>query len=125
MSLWRTLPTSLVAILLACAAASAQLVPAPAGKQWAPTFATEFNTGQSDLTGWTYDIGNGTDGWGNQEVQSYSNSTNNVSVSGGSLHLTAIGTQSGSNTSYTSGRIRTTNLFSQAYGLFEIRAKLP
>src|SRR5690349_10243539 len=116
MSLWRTIFPPLVAVLLPCAAASAQLVPAPSGKQWSPTFGAEFNAGQSDLTGWTYDTGNN-NGWGNNEVENYTSSTNNVSVSGGALHLTAIGTQSGSNTSYTSGRIRTTNLFSQAYGL--------
>src|SRR3712207_102522 len=104
MSCWRTIFTSLAALLLPCGAATAQTIPAPVGKVWSPTFAAEFNTGQSDLNGWTYDIGNGTDGWGNQEVQNYTNSTSNVSVSGGVLHLTAIGTGSGSNTSYSSGR---------------------
>ena len=113
------------AVLFAPSPARAQSVPAPVGKQWNPTFAAEFNAGQSDLNGWSYDIGTGQDGWGNFESQSYTNSTSNVSVSGGALHLTAIGTGSGSNTTYTSGRIRTTNLFSQAYGLFEFRAKLP
>ena len=103
----------------------AQTVPAPVGKLWNPTWSAEFNVGQSDLTGWTYDIGFGQNGWGNDESQEYTNSTNNVSVSGGALHLTAIGTTTNGTTSYTSGRIRTTNIFSQAYGLFEIRAKLP
>lgn len=114
-----------VAVVLAPAVADAQTIPPDAGKQWVPTFAAEFDVGQSDLAGWTYDLGNGQDGWGNQEVQNYTNSPSNVSVSGGALHITAIGTGSSPNTSYTSGRIRTTNLFSQAYGLFEFRARLP
>lgn len=105
--------------------AAAQSVPAPTGKQWNASWSDEFNVGASDLGGWTYDIGTGTDGWGNGESQSYTNSASNVSVAGGALHLTAIGTTSAGQTNYTSGRIRTTNLFTQAYGLFEFRAKLP
>lgn len=111
-------------LMVTAAVARAQTIPPGQGKQWVPTFADEFNVGQSDLAGWTYDLGNGQDGWGNQEVENYTSSTNNVSVSNGVLHITAIGTGS-SNTTYTSGRIRTTNLFSQAYGLFEFSAKLP
>jgi beta-glucanase (GH16 family) len=105
--------------------AVAQSVPAPAGKLWNPTWSDEFNVGASDLTGWVYDLGTGQDGWGNGESQSYTNSTNNVSVSGGVLRITAIGTTSGGNTNYTSGRIRTTNIFNQKNGLFEFRARLP
>lgn len=88
---------------------------------WQQTFAAEFNTGQSDLNGWTYELGNN-GGWGNNELQSYTSSTSNVSVSDGALRITAIKDASGN---YTSGRITTNNLFSQAYGLFEFRAKLP
>lgn len=119
------LALTVVAALLAAPVAIGQTIPAGAGMQWTPTWASEFNTGQSDLAGWTYDLGNGNEGWGNWEVQNYTNQPANVSVSGGALRITAIGTQSGGNTTYTSGRIRTTNVFSQAYGLFEFRAKLP
>jgi beta-glucanase (GH16 family) len=122
---WMSLMPAAVLTAIVVAAAGAQTVPAPAGKLWNPTWSDEFNAGASDLSGWVYDIGTGQDGWGNGESQSYTNSTNNVSVSGGALRITAIGTQSGANTNYTSARIRTTNIFNQAYGLFEIRAKLP
>jgi beta-glucanase (GH16 family) len=100
--------------------AMGQAVSAPAGMTWVSTYSDQFNAGASDLNGWTYDLGNN-DGWGNEELESYTNSTNNVSVSGGSLNITAI--DSGGN--YTSGRIQTSSLFSQTYGLFEFRAKLP
>lgn len=109
--------------------ALAILVPSGAMAQavsgsWSQTWGAEFNGGQADLSGWTYDLGNGgpsLPGWGNNELQNYTSSTANVSVSGGSLHITAIA----NNNSFTSGRIRTSELFSQTYGLFEVRAKLP
>lgn len=112
---------ALVCLVLVSRAGSAQAV---AGS-WAQTWSAEFNNGQSDLSGWTYDLGNGDPGlpgWGNNELEYYTNSTNNVSVSGSSLHINAISDGAGN---YTSGRIRTPDLFSQAYGLFEFRAKLP
>ena len=104
--------------------AAAQSLPSTAtGQQWISTWSDEFNTGTTDLSGWTYDLGGG--GWGNQEKETYTNSSQNVSVSGGALHITAIATGTGSLQTYTSGRIRTTNLFSQTYGLMEFRAKFP
>src|SRR4051794_10238301 len=109
--------------------APAQVVAPGSGKQWAATWTDEFNVGQSDLSGWTYDLGGG--GWGNSELEVYTNSTNNVHVTNdaaaaiSSLRIDAIATGSGASQSYTSGRIKTTNLFSQTYGLFEFRARLP
>ena len=112
------------------ASAHAQSIPTAAGQQWVSTWSDEFNNGASDLNGFTYDLGNGAGGWGNNEKENYTNSTQNVSVSTdgttgiGALHLDAIATGSGANQSFTSGRIRTPSLFSQAYGLIEFRAKL-
>lgn len=116
----KTTQILVLSLLLPCFA-SAQSV---AGS-WSQTWADEFNGGQSDLSNWTYDLGNGgpsLPGWGNNELENYTDSTDNVSVSNGSLHITAI---SDGNGNYTSGRIRTPDLFSQTYGLFEFRAKLP
>ena len=63
-----------------------------------------------DATKWTYDLGNNS-GWGNQELQTYTNNPANVSLDGnGNLVLTAL--KNGA--SYTSARIKTQNLFSQA-----------
>ena len=90
---------------------------------WTQTYSADFNTGPTDLAGWVYETGGG--GWGNNEKEVYTTSTSNVSVSGGNLHLTAVATGSGANQTYTSGRIKTAGLFSQAYGLFEFRAKMP
>lgn len=100
-------------------AAHGQAVAAPSGMEWVNTYSDQFNNGNSDLSGWTYDLGGG--GWGNEEQEVYTNSTNNVSVSGGALNITAIDTAG----TYTSGRIQTSGSFDQTYGLFEFRAKLP
>ncbi|MGB1242766.1 MAG: glycoside hydrolase family 16 protein [Chitinophagales bacterium] len=68
---------------------------------------------------WAFELGRGTDGWGNQELQSYTSSSENVSLDGdGNLAITA---RSG----FTSGRIKTEGLFEQTYGRFEARMKLP
>jgi beta-glucanase (GH16 family) len=99
--------------------ARAQAVPG----QWQRTWSAEFNAGASDLVGWSYDLGGG--GWGNNEREVYTASSQNAYVAGGALHIAAIATGSGAGQTYTSARIKSNAIFSQAYGLFEFRAKLP
>ena len=88
-------------------------------------WADEFNTaGAPDATKWGYDIGTGSGGWGNNELQYYTNRTDNVEVSGGTLKIIAKKeTYSGS--AYTSARLLSQNKFSFKYGKVETRAKLP
>ncbi len=102
---------------------AAPAVAAPSGLQWNSTFSDSFSNASS-LSGWTYDLGNN-NGWGNGESETYTNSSNNVNVSGGNLNIQAIGTPTASGTYYTSGRITTQSLFSQTYGLFQFSAQLP
>ena len=94
-------------------------------ESWELTWSDEFLGTAGDLpdaTKWTYDLGNGTNGWGNSELESYTNSTNNVALDGaGNLVITAIK----NGTSYSSARIKTQGLFSQAYGKIEARIKTP
>ena len=55
--------------------------------------AEEFDVeGTLDPTLWTYDIGRGPndDGWGNQELQYYTDRTENVKVENGFLIISAI-----------------------------------
>ena len=80
-----------------------------------------------DSEKWTYDIGVGPngDGWGNNELQYYTDRTENVSLDGqGNLVITAREQVFGGS-AFTSGRIKTKGLFSQAYGRFEARIKTP
>jgi beta-glucanase (GH16 family) len=94
-------------------------------RNWQLVWSDEFegDAGQlPDPTKWAFDIGTGEDGWGNLELQSYTNNPANVSLDGqGNLVITAR--QSGN--SFTSGRIKTQGLFSQQYGRFEARLKTP
>lgn len=53
-------------------------------------WSDEFNTdGAPDPANWTYDLGTGDNGWGNAELQSYTNLPENVLVEGGNLKITA------------------------------------
>ncbi len=83
-------------------------------------WSDEFNTdGAPDSTKWGYDLGAG--GWGNSETQTYTNSANNVIVTGGNLKITAK--KEGS--SYTSARLKSEGKYEFTYGKIEFRAKLP
>ncbi|WP_299520420.1 glycoside hydrolase family 16 protein [Winogradskyella sp.] len=89
----------------------------------------EFNVdGAPNPSMWTYDIGDGSDqgipGWGNEELQYYTDRPENVVVENGMLVITAR-EESFENSSYTSARITTQNLFEQQYGRFEARIRLP
>lgn len=80
-----------------------------------------------DASKWTYDIGvgPGNDGWGNSELQYYTNRPENVSLDGaGNLAITAR-RESYAGRAFTSARINTKGVFSQAYGRFEARIKMP
>lgn len=74
-----------------------------------------------DSTKWTYDLGTGIDGWGNQELQNYTKDSTNVALDSlGNLVITARNTGG-----FTSARVTTKGLFSKQYGRFEARIKTP
>ncbi|TBN04027.1 glycoside hydrolase family 16 protein [Hyunsoonleella flava] len=73
---------------------------------------------------WTYDIGRGDNGWGNNELQYYTDRPENVIVEDGMLKITAI-KEDFEGAGYTSARLLTQGLFEQKYGRFETRMKLP
>lgn len=85
---------------------------------WSDEFEVD---GAPNSENWTYDLGtNG--GWGNGELQSYTNNSENVVVENGMLKITAIADGNGG---YTSARIKTEGLKEYTYGKIECRAKLP
>lgn len=85
----------------------------------------EFDVnGAPDATLWNFDIGTGVDGWGNNELQYYTDRPENVTVQNGFLVITAK-EESFETSSYTSARINTRNLFETQYGRFEARIQLP
>lgn len=90
-------------------------------------FADEFDVdGAPNSETWDYDIGNGPngDGWGNQELQYYTDRPENVIVRNGVLIITAR-EESFEGSGYTSARLLTKDLFEQQYGRFEARIQLP
>ena len=88
-------------------------------------FADEFDVdGAPNPEFWSFDIGTGQNGWGNNELQFYTDRPENVVVQNGYLIITAR-QEMFQGSSYTSARIKTENLFSKKYGRFEARMKLP
>ena len=88
-------------------------------------WSEEFNTdGAPDYTKWGYDIGKGDWGWGNNELEYYTNRRENSIVQGGVLKVTAM-KEDYNGSGYTSARLITKNKFAFTYGKVEIRAKLP
>ena len=81
-------------------------------------------SGSPSATNWAYDLGTGNNGWGNGEVQYYTNRTDNVTVADGILKITAKKENyEGSN--YTSARIKSQGLYDFKYGRVDVKAKLP
>lgn len=87
-------------------------------------WSDEFNyNGLPDSTKWSYDVGG--NGWGNKELEYYTNAdTNNAVVRNGYLCITARQQKMGNN-SYTSARLVTKGKGDWLYGRIEVRAKLP
>lgn len=94
---------------------------------WTLVWADEFDGAALDPSKWEAQLGDGCPslcGWGNQELQRYTADPENVSVSDGTLKITARQTVAGDDTTYTSARLRTLGRGDWTYGRFEIRAKL-
>lgn len=88
-------------------------------------WSDEFNTdGAPNLAKWGYDLGAGSGGWGNSELEYYTNRSDNVIIQGGVLKIKAI-KENYSGSAYTSARMLSKGLFSFKYGRVEISAKLP
>ena len=86
------------------------------------TWADEFDGEAINPANWTYDLGSGNGGWGNNELQSYSNSSNNSFVGDGKLFIVAE--KVGEN-AYASARLKSLGLKEFQYGRIDVRAMLP
>ena len=82
-------------------------------------WSDEFDGTALNSANWTPETGGG--GWGNNEQQTYTSNSENLSVGGGSLLIQA----KKSGTSWTSARIKSQEKRSFQYGKIEFRAKLP
>jgi len=76
--------------LLSCGSATS-VQPPPSATGYTLVWSDEFSgtDGSSpDATKWTYDTGGS--GWGNSELECYTNLTQNVQVNGGNLVITSM-----------------------------------
>jgi hypothetical protein len=104
-------------------AVSPAAVPAPPSG-WSTVFSDDFNgsAGSGPSGSWEYDTGAGSS-FGTGEIETMTNSANNVHLDGnGNLDITALG----SGSSWTSGRIQTTtaNVGAPAGGELEVTASI-
>lgn len=114
-----------VLLLAGCKKNAVQTLP---DRSWSLVWSDEFDgtAGSApDAANWAFDIGTGNGGWGNSELQYYTNRPENISLDGaGNLVITAR-QELYSGSGFTSARINTKGLFSQAYGRIEARIKTP
>ena len=97
--------------------------PTPVG--WRLVWNDEFNQPDGsapDAARWSHDTGGG--GWGNHELEYYTTSTGNARIEDGKLVIEAR-KEEFSNRHYTSARLLTAKSFSQSFGRFEARIKVP
>jgi beta-glucanase (GH16 family) len=114
-------------VLLSAIIAFLQVIPVQA-QEWRLVWSDEFDGDSLDLTKWSFQYGTGTSeglvGWGNNELQYYTDREANIFVADGKLHIVAR-QEAYMNRNYTSARIRSIHNGDWKYGRFEIRAKLP
>ena len=84
----------------------------------------EFDGDAIDTEKWTFEIGTGASGWGNNEWQYYTDRSENAYIKDGILHIRA-NKESFEGASYTSARMITKGKFSFTYGTIEARIALP
>jgi len=90
-----------------------------------PSWSDEFDyEGLPATAKWGYDTGTGTNGWGNNELQYYTNSLSNAKVADGKLTITAKKESMGGR-NYTSSRLISKGKGDFLYGRIEVKAKLP
>src|ERR1039457_2249753 len=90
---------------------------------WSDEFA-QADGSSPDPTKWGFDIGNGSGGWGNNQLEYDTSRTNNARIVGGQLVIEAAQESYGGK-SYTSARMLTKGNASWAYGRMEARIKIP
>ena len=98
--------------------------PDSGGGGWTLVWNDEFNGPDINLNNWTYDLGVGDNGWGNAELQNYTDRSENARIENGALIIEARNERYRAQ-EYTSARLKTEGLHSFTYGRIEARMKLP
>lgn len=117
-------------IATSCGSSQTKVTPPPPPPSYQLTWSDEFtstNGSLPDSSKWVMETGGA--GWGNNELETYTNRTQNAHVQDGNLMIIAAKeTYTGSDgitRQYTSARLKTAGLFDQKYGRFEARIQIP
>jgi beta-glucanase (GH16 family) len=118
-------------IVFLISTASAQTTsPLSSRPGWTLIWSDEFNApdvSSVDPSKWVRESGG--NGWGNQELESYTTRPENAFQQGGNLVIKVLQEKftgaDGVTRDYTSARLKTLGKFSQKYGRFEARIKIP
>jgi len=89
---------------------------------WTLIWHDEFDGAEIDRQNWTYDLGG--NGWGNGEMQYYTDRPENARIENGWLVIEARQEKYGGSY-YTSARLKSQGLQEFQYGRFEARLKVP
>ena len=103
---------------LALCIAFLSVLVAATNADWNLVWADNFDW--FDDSKWSFEYGNS--GWGNNELENYTDSQDNCFIQDANLVIQALSNDDGS---YTSTRIKTNGKFDTTYGKFEMRARLP
>jgi beta-glucanase (GH16 family) len=93
------------------------------GSAWALSWGDEFAGAagaRPDPARWSYDLG--ASGWGNAELQEYTDSPSNAALDGRG-NLAIVARYDGGR--YTSARLKTQDRYTQRYGRIEARIRIP
>jgi beta-glucanase (GH16 family) len=125
---WPLLLAITASFAISCAAQTSAA--GPKDDSWKLVWSDEFNgpNGTSvDPSKWVVEKGG--EGWGNEELEYYTDRGKNVFLEDGNLVIRALAEKytgpDGITRNYTSGRMKTLGRFSQTYGRFEARIKIP
>ncbi len=88
------------------------------------TWSDEFSGTSLDESVWSREFGNGSSGWGNNELEYYTGGPRNILVTNGNLVIEAR-KETIENFNYTSARLITQGKKTIKFGRIDIRAKLP
>ena len=129
----RACPAVTVLILVMCGGGAGQTpaaAPSPMPTDWRLVWSDEFegpDGSRPDPGKWVFDLGGG--GWGNAELQTYTDRVENAATRDGALILTARAERftgaDGIVREYTSARLKTLGRFEPLYGRVEARLQLP
>jgi beta-glucanase (GH16 family) len=126
----RVLTLAAILIFSACALTQSSSASNSQISGWTLTWSDEFNAPSGatpDPAKWALETGG--KGWGNDELESYTQRRQNAYLEDGNLVIKVLAEKytgaDGVARDYTSARLKTQGKFSQAYGRFEARMKIP